>query len=151
MKKIYLTLLLLIPAFFLNAQGPIKLWNDQLDTFIEIFNQVDPALEQLYSDNGISSFTFTYFDPESGNVIKEATVFDNGEFEKVNDELLSKAKSIVIGHLADALKKNNKMNTILNEFTKKNADIVLLYTTEVNGNKLKKQIAITPAEIKRTN
>ena len=148
MKKICLTLLLLIPALFASAQGPIKMWNDQLDDFIEVFNQIDPALDQLYTDNGLSTYTFTYFEPESGNVVKETTIFDPNTFGTVDDNFLAQAKSIALNHLANAAKTNTRISSILNEFNKRNTNIVLLYSTEKNGNRVTKQITITPNEIK---
>lgn len=148
MKKIYLTLLLLIPAFLANAAGPVRTWNDQLDDFITAFNELDPALEQLYSDNGISAFTFTYFDPETGNVVKEASIFDSEAFNKVNDQLMEEAKKIVVDNLSASVKKNARLSSIVNEFEKRNTKIVLLYSTTQNDKKLTKQIVITPSEIK---
>lgn len=148
MKKIYLTLLLLIPAFLANAAGPVRTWNDQLDDFITAFNELDPALEQLYSDNGISAFTFTYFEPETGNVVKEASIFDSEAFNKVNDQLMEEAKKIVVDNLSASVKKNARLSSIVNEFEKRNTKIVLLYSTTQNDKKLTKQIVITPSEIK---
>lgn len=160
MKKIYLTLLLLIPALFASAQGPVKIWNDQLDTFIDLFNGIDTSLDQLYSDNGITdTFTYTYFDPstlnvgsrysltDAGNVIKETTIFDPQQFNYLDEDMLSQAKSLAIRHLADGARKNSKMNGTLNEFIKRDINIILLYSTEKNGNKLTEEIVITPREI----
>lgn len=144
MKKILLSLILLLPALVADAQGPIKLWNDQLDKFITAFNEVDPALNQLYSDNVISVFAFTYYDPESGDVIKEASVFDSDAFGKINDDLMAKAREIVVKGLVS----QSGLTPILKEFEKKNTDIVLLYTTESDGKKLTKQVKIAPSEIK---
>lgn len=148
MKKVLLTLILLVPALLSNAQGPIKTWNDQLDDFITVFNQVDPALDSLYGDNGVSVFEFTYFEPESGNMVKEASIFDIEEYNKVNDELMGKAKGVVVDHLSKAAKSNARQNQILNEFAKRGTNIVLLYSANDNGNKVTKQIVITPAELK---
>lgn len=148
MKKVLLTLILLIPALFASAQGPIKTWNDQLDDFIECFNQVDPAYEQLYNDNGVSTFIFTYFEPDSGNVVKEASIFDMDGYNKVDDAMMNQAKSVVVKHLADSAKKSQRINSILNEFAKRGTNIVLLYSTNNGDNKLTKQIVITPSEIK---
>ena len=160
MKKIYLTLLLLIPALFANAQGPVKTWNDQLDEFIDLFNQIDSSLDQLYGENGINStFTYTYFEPnvsnadsrysltDEGNLIKETTLFENNEFNNVTDDLMNEAKAIAIRHLAAAARSNSRMNNILNEFIKRDINIILKYTTESNGQKLSKQVTITPREI----
>ena len=159
MKKIYLTLLLLIPALFANAQGPVKLWNDQLDAFIDLFNQIDPTLERLCADNGIdNSFTYTYFEPkvsnadsrysltDEGNVIKETTIFDSNQFNNVTDAFLDNAKDLALRHLA-AGARNAKMNSIINEFVKRDINVILLFSTESNGKKLTKQIVITPREI----
>lgn len=148
MKKIFVTLLLLIPALLVSAQGPIRQWNDKLDAFIEVFNQCDPDLEKLYSDNGINAFTFTYYEPETKNVVKEASIFNNDAFKLVDDELMNQAKAIVVNRLSEAAKKDTKLNNILNEFSKKDTNIVLLYSTNLDDNKATKQILITPEEIK---
>ena len=148
MKKIYLSLLLLLPALFLNAQGPIKAWNDQLDDFIEVFNQIDPTLDQLYAQKGIDSFAFTYFDPETGNVIKEATIFDSNAFNNVNDDLMAQAKGIAVKHLSAAAKKNSRLNSILNEFAKRGTNIVLVYSADFGGNNATKKVVITPNDLK---
>lgn len=159
MKKIFLTLMLLIPALFASAQGPVKLWNDKLDSFIDLFNQIDPALDELNSKNGITNtFTYTYFEPkvsnadsrysltDEGNVIKETTLFANDEFNNISDQLLDEAKDIAVRHLA-AGSRNAAMNGIVNDFVKRDINIILLYTTEKDGKKLSKQIMITPREI----
>lgn len=148
MKKIYLTLLLLITVMAVNAQGPIKLWNDQLDQFITEFNQVDTALEQLYSSNGLTDFIFTYFEPESGNVIKETTVYNSNPGAFINDELLASAKSIALNQLAKSLRSNSKMKPIINEFAKRNTQIVLLYTAD---GKVLDKVVISPSEILSAN
>lgn len=145
MKKIFLTLLLLIPTLFASAQGPIKSWNDQLDDFIDAFNQVDPTLKQLYSDNGVDAYVFTYFDPESGNVVMEGTISDDNGLNNVTDDLMSQAKSKVVSHLGNSAKKSTRINSIVNEFDKRNTNIVLLYSTPRGA---KKQISVTPSEIK---
>lgn len=146
MKKILLTFLLLLPAFLSNAQG-IKAWNDQLDDFIDVFNQVNPALQQLYSDNGISQFGFTYFEPESANVVMEAAIMDNADYDKITDEVMAKAKDIAISHIANASKTNARIGGIINEFEKRNTKIDLLYSTNKNGERMTKKVVITPAEI----
>ena len=148
MKKIYLTLLLLITVMAVQAQGPIKLWNDQLDQFITEFNQVDTALEQLYSSNGLTDFIFTYFEPESGNVIKETTVYNANPGAFINDELLASAKSIALNQLAKSLRSNSKMKPIINEFAKRNTQIVLLYTAD---GKVLDKVVISPSEILSAN
>lgn len=160
MKKIYLTLLLLIPALFANAQGPVKAWNDQLDEFIDLFNRIDPTLDQLYGQNGINStFTYTYFEPntanassrysltDEGNLIKETTLFESNEFSNVTDELMNEAKAIAVNHLASGARSNARINSILNEFVKRDINVILNYTTEKNGQKLSRQVTITPREI----
>lgn len=148
MKKIYLTLLLLITVMAVKAQGPIKLWNDQLDQFITEFNQVDTALEQLYSSNGLTDFIFTYFEPESGNVIKETTVYNSNPGAFINDELLASAKNIALNQLAKSLRSNSKMKPIINEFAKRNTQIVLLYTAD---GKVLDKVVISPSEILSAN
>lgn len=147
MKKFFLTFLLIIPAFFANAQG-IKAWNDQLDDFIDVFNQVNPALDQLYSDKGISTFGFTYYDPETQNVVMEASIFDSNDFNKVDDELMAQVKGIALNHLTNSAAKNARINSIVNEFDKRNTDIILLYTASENNNRVTKSTTITPKEIK---
>lgn len=148
MKKLLLSLILIIPALLANAQGPIKTWNDQLDDFISTFNQLDPALENLYSENGISSFTFTYFEPESGNVVKESSIFSADSFNQVNDQLMAQAKKMVTDYLDEAASTNSRLNSIIKEFEKKKTDIVLLYSFDDNGKKLTKEITIHPSELK---
>lgn len=146
MKKIFLTLLLILPAFLANAQGPIKTWNDELDEFIEVLNGVDPALQDINSSSGINYFVFTYYEPESGNVIKEFMVADNAEFDKVNDALLQKDKEMVAGHIA--ANRNARMNTILGDFAKRGTNIDLMYSTNRGDKKETKKISITPSELK---
>ena len=148
MKKIFLTLLLLIPALFAKAQGPIKMWNDQLDDFIEVYNQIDPTLSQLYNEDGMDAFIFTYFEPEAGFVVKEATIDDKDAFNKVDDKIMNEAKSIALKHLGNAVRTNTRMNNIINEFAKRNTNIVLMYSDEIGPNRNIKQIVITPAEVK---
>ena len=147
MKKILLTLIMLVPALLADGQGPIKSWNDQLDDFITNFNETDTALGQLYSDNGISAFIFTYFEPESGNVIKEASVFDDADFEKIDDALMKQAKDIALGHLSKGARENARIKSILNEFQKRGTDIVLLYSTPIGDTEATKSVILTPAEI----
>lgn len=159
MKKIFLALLLIIPAFYANAQR-VKAWNDQLDSFIDLFNQIDTSLDQLNSQNGIeNTFTYTYFEPnvenaasrysltDEGNVIKETTIFDSNEFNNVDGQLLEDAKSLAVQHLANGARKDSRMNSIINEFSKRGINIFIVYTTEKNGDKLSEQIIITPKEI----
>lgn len=148
MKKIYLTLLLLIPALFASAQGPIKAWNDQLDDFITVFNQVNPTLEQLYADNGADVFGFTYFEPESGDVIMEASILDNDQYNAVNDEVMREARNIALNHLGKATAGNSRMNQIVNEFAKRNTNVVLLYSTNKGGERITKSLTLTPQQIK---
>lgn len=145
MKKILMTLVLLVPALFAGAQGPIKAWNDQLDDFIVSFNEVIPTLNQIYADNGIDAYVFTYFEPESGNVVMEGSIRDDNEFNKVNDELMNQARSVAVNHIASTAKKNSRINSILNEFDKRKTNVVLLYST-MKGDR--KQVSATPAEIK---
>lgn len=147
MKKIIFTFILLIPALLATAQGPIKTWNDQLDDFITVFNGYDSSLNQLNSDNGISAFIFTYFEPESGNVVKEASVFDNADFEKVDDTLLQKAKDLSINNLRQAAKEQNRIRSIINEFAKRGTNIVILYSTPIGETKATKQVVISPSDI----
>ena len=144
MKKILMTLMLLIPALFANAQGPIKLWNDQLDDFVEVFNKETPALEQIYESNGVDGFIFTFLDPESGNVVMENSIADTDAFNKVNDDLMGQAKKATVTYLGSSTNKNSRLNSIVNEFDKRKTNVVLRYSN--NGNK--KEITITPAEIK---
>lgn len=148
MKKIYLTLLLLIPAFLVNAQGPIKSWNDKLDDFIEVFNKINPTLENLYGDKGAEVFEFTYFEPESENVVMEASILDTDQYNSINNDVMNQAKDIVVNHLASSTRGNARMNTILGEFEKRGTDIILLYSTVKGGEKIGKTLRITPAEIK---
>ena len=159
MKKIYLTFILLIPALLANAQGQVKAWNDKLDSFIDLFNQIDSDLEELNAQNGITNtFTYTYFEPkisnaesrysltDEGNVIKETSLFNSNEFDNVTDNLLDEAKDMAVRHLA-AGSRNSTMNGIINDFVKRDINVIILYTTERNGKKLSKQIVITPREI----
>ena len=148
MKKILLTMLLIVPALMASAQGPIKMWNDKLDDFIEAFNQVTPTLEQLYSDNGIDSFAFTYYDPETGNVVMEASIPDSNDMSKVSDDLMANAKSIAVKHLSNKVKSSARIKQIINEFNNKNTNIVLLYGVTLNDDFPTKQIVISPKEIK---
>lgn len=159
MKKLILTILLVLPALLINAQGPIKSWNDQLDDFITIFNGIDPQLEQLYSDNGIEVFTFTYFEPTStnpdsrysitddGNVIKEASIFTTNEYNKVDDQIMNQAKAIVIDRLKKEAAGNARLKNIIHEFARRKVNLVLQYTTSQTGDKQVKQIVISPAEL----
>lgn len=146
MKKI-LFLLFIVPAFFANAQGPIKAWNDQLDDFIESYNKIDTDLSQLYSGKGADVFMFTYFDPESGNVVKEATISNPEGTDAVDETTIEQARQIVTNHLSSEASKNARLNGILNEFAKRNTGIVLLYTSE--GNTQPKKVVISPKEIKK--
>lgn len=159
MKKIILTILLVLPALLINAQGPIKSWNDQLDDFITIFNGIDPQLEQLYNDNGIDVFTFTYFEPTStnpdsrysitddGNVIKEASIFNMNEFNKVDDQIMNQAKAIVVDRLKKESAGNSRLKSILQEFKKRKVNLILQYTINPTGDKQVKKIVIAPTEL----
>lgn len=148
MKKIYLTLLLLIPAILAGAQGPIKTWNDQLDDFIAAFNEVNPAVEQLYADNGVQPYVFTYFEPESGNVVMEAAIADNDDYNKISVDVMNQARDIVLNHLAHKAKTSPRINQILGIFENKGTDVVLLYTTPRNAERISKDLTITPQQIK---
>lgn len=142
MKKLFLSLFFFVTVFAVSAQGPIKTWNDQLDDFITVFNELDPALSQLYSDNGINSFAFTYYDPDSGNVVKEATIFDAAHFDKVDDTLMGNARQLVADGLSEKAKNNARLASILGEFAKRNTQIILLYSTNKDGSKATKQIVV---------
>ena len=143
MKKIILTILLVLPALLINAQGPIKSWNDQLDDFITIFN-------------GIDVFTFTYFEPTStnpdsrysitddGNVIKEASIFNMNEFNKVDDQIMNQAKTIVVDRLKKESAGNSRLKSILQEFKKRKVNLILQYTINPTGDKQVKKIVIAP-------
>ena len=148
MKKIYLALLFLLPTMIASAAGPIKTWNDQLDDFIVVFNEIDPALEQIYLGNGIDDFTFTYFDPDTGNVIKEMMINDEDAYNKVTDDVMQQARAKAQSHLASSVSKNARMKTIANEFAKKNTNVVLMYSYLKDDQKLTKKATITPSEIK---
>ena len=145
MKKIFLTLMLIVPAFLANAQGPIKQWNDQLDEFIIVFNNVDSSLDKLNSEKGLNTYTFTYFEPESGNVVKETTVYDKNGLDLVDDQMLSSAKNTALKHLANSARSNSRINSIVNEFDKRNTNIVILYTSPDSS--AVKRILIAPTEI----
>ena len=147
MKKICLTILLLLPALLSNAQG-IKAWNDMLDDFIDVFNKVNPTLDSLYENNGVVTAGFTYFDPVTENVVMEAEVIDPSAFGNVTDDVMNQAKDTVVNHLAKATKSSQRINSVVNEFEKRNTDVVLLYSANQNGNKVTKQVTITPSEIK---
>lgn len=149
MKKILFTLALLIPALFANAQGPIKQWNDKLDDFIEIFNQVTPSLNELYAANGApDTFIFTYFEPQEENVVMETSILDNDAYNNINEDVMKEAKGIVVKHLGKAAATNARQSAILNDFEKRNTNIVLLYSTPRGGETVTKKLTITPAEIK---
>ena len=149
MKKIYLTLLLLLPAFFANAAGPILTWNFMLDDFIPVFNQIDDTqLAQLYADNGVDGFVFTYFDPETGDVIKECMISDENGYNNVSDDVMNRARAIALSHLQEAYKKNSRINQVVNEFAKRNTNLELMYSTLKDDRKITKKVMITPNEIK---
>lgn len=147
MKKYFLTILLMLPALLSNAQG-IKAWNDMLDDFIDVFNKVNPTLDQLYADNGVMTAGFTYFEPETGNVVMEAEVIDPSTFANIDNEVMDQAKNQVVNHLAKSTKSSSRINSVVNEFDKRNTNVVLLYSTNQNGNRVTKQVTVTPSEIK---
>ena len=149
MKKFCLTLMLLIPALMASAVGPIRAWNDMLDDFIEDFNQVNPTLDRMYTDAGIEYFGWTYFDPDSGNVVMEAEIFDINDLDKVTDDMMAQAKNVALNHLAASNRKSSRISSIVSEFGKRGTNIDLLYSAKnQNDQKVTKKVSFTPAQIK---
>lgn len=149
MKKLIFPLAFLIAALWANAQGPIKQWNDKLDDFIEVFNQTTPLLNNLYGENGVSdTFIFTYFEPESGNVVMETSIADNDDYNEINQDVMRDAKEIVVDHLNQSAANSARQREIMNEFAKRNTNIILLYSTPKNGESVTKKITITPNDIR---
>lgn len=131
-----------------NAQGPIKMWNDQLDDFIEVYNQIDPALAKIYAAKGIDAFVFTYFDPDTGDVIKEAMIADENGYNKVDDELIAQVRTMVVDHLRNAVKGTARMQTIVNEFARRGTNVEVMYSTNIDDKKVTKKTVIAPKELR---
>lgn len=150
MKKFCLTLLLLVPAMIASAVGPIRAWNDMLDDFIENFNEVNPTLDAIYTDAGLDYFGWgAYFDPETGNVVMEAELFNFDDLDNVTDDLMQQAKSIALAHLQNSYRKNSRIQSIVNEFGKRGTDIDIMFSANNSNNqKVKKKVSFTPSQIK---
>lgn len=149
MKKFCLTLLLLVPAMIASAVGPIRAWNDMLDDFIANFNEINPTLDAIYTGAGLDYFGWTYFDPETGNVVMEAQLFDINDLDNVDDELMEQAKGIALSHLQNSYKKSSRIQSIVNEFGKRGTDIDIMFSANnQNDQKIKKKVSFTPSQIK---
>lgn len=149
MKKFCLTLLLLVPAMIASAVGPIRAWNDMLDDFIANFNEINPTLDAIYTGAGLDYFGWTYFDPETGNVVMEAQLFDINDLDNVDDELMEQAKGIALNHLQNSYKKSSRIQSIVNEFGKRGTDIDIMFSANnQNDQKIKKKVSFTPSQIK---